>query len=162
VLLELVCSAVARARLGQTDLAVTLAHAAENLRQEIGFAPLPVLTSLGAEHLCAAEASLGPSATERARRRGAGLDLTAAVDLACSPVPTPQAGPLSSREAEVMRLVARGLDNREIADLLGISLRTVDAHLSHVRTKLGVSFRPALVRWAIDHDLGTDIEQASG
>ena len=48
---------------------------------------------------------------------------------------------LTSRELEVLRLVARGLTNYQIARQLGLSVRTVEAHLTHVYTKLDVNSR---------------------
>jgi DNA-binding CsgD family transcriptional regulator len=153
VVLHLACAAVARARLGQGDLAATLTRAGHRTRQRLGYEPLPILDHLGAEHLRKAVEVLGASAASRAGRLGDELDVDAAVDLACTPVPALDAGPLSSREAELIGLLAQGLDNIEIADVLMVSRRTVDAHLSHIRTKLGVTNRAGLIRWALDHDL---------
>lgn len=48
---------------------------------------------------------------------------------------------LSPREVEVLTLVARGRANREIAEMLGVAKRTVDAHVDHIYTKLGVTNR---------------------
>ena len=48
---------------------------------------------------------------------------------------------LTSRELEVLRLVAQGLTNYQIARQLGLSVRTVEAHLTHVYTKLDVNSR---------------------
>jgi DNA-binding NarL/FixJ family response regulator len=62
----------------------------------------------------------------------------------CGPV----ALPLTSRELEISTLVALGLPNREIADRLFISRRTVDAHLNHIFAKLGLSSRVQLAIWA--------------
>jgi two-component system response regulator NreC len=56
---------------------------------------------------------------------------------------------LSPREMEVVRLVARGYANREIAAELGISVKTVDAHKANAMSKLGMSSRIELVRFAI-------------
>ena len=54
---------------------------------------------------------------------------------------------LSDREIEVLRLIAEGLTNREIADRLFISLTTVKTHTSNIYSKLGVNSRTqALVR----------------
>jgi len=54
--------------------------------------------------------------------------------------------PLTSREREVASLAATGLTNHQIADRLVVSIRTVDNHLHHVYTKLGVAGRAELVR----------------
>jgi DNA-binding NarL/FixJ family response regulator len=56
---------------------------------------------------------------------------------------------LSPREMEVLRLLARGYANREIAAELGISVKTVDAHKANGMGKLGMSSRVELVRFAI-------------
>jgi HD-GYP domain-containing protein (c-di-GMP phosphodiesterase class II) len=60
---------------------------------------------------------------------------------------------LSTREVEVLRLVARGLPNRETARLLSISERTVAHHIQHAYDKTGVSTRGAVVLYALQHDL---------
>ncbi len=62
---------------------------------------------------------------------------------------------LSWREREVVGLVAEGLANKTIAGRLGISTRTVEGHLNHVFTKLGVVSRTELVRFALDNGLAT-------
>ena len=58
---------------------------------------------------------------------------------------------LSSRELEIIGLVAEGLTNQEIAAQLMISKRTVDNHVSNVFTKTGSKNRVALLNWAMDH-----------
>ena len=60
---------------------------------------------------------------------------------------------LSSRELEVLRLLATGKTNRAIADELVLAVRTVDRHVSNVFTKLGVSTRAAATAYAYEHDL---------
>jgi DNA-binding NarL/FixJ family response regulator len=65
----------------------------------------------------------------------------------------PAAGGLTSREVEVLRLVAAGKTNRAIADDLFLSERTIDRHVSNIFTKLGVSSRAAATAFAIEHDL---------
>lgn len=60
---------------------------------------------------------------------------------------------LSEREAEVLRLVAVGNTNRQIADALCLSDKTVARHLSNIFTKLGVSSRVAATAFAFEHDL---------
>jgi len=60
---------------------------------------------------------------------------------------------LTAREVEVLRLVAQGLRNAEIADHLIISLLTVKAHVRSLYNKLGISSRAAATRYAIEHHL---------
>ena len=62
-------------------------------------------------------------------------------------------GTLSDRELEVVRLVAAGLSNTEIAGRLFISPRTVTTHLQHVYRRLGLPSRTALTRWALERGL---------
>jgi DNA-binding CsgD family transcriptional regulator len=61
---------------------------------------------------------------------------------------------LSRRELEVAELVAQGWTNREIAEHLFISPRTVESHLDHVKSKLGLSRRPHIVAWALRQRAG--------
>jgi DNA-binding NarL/FixJ family response regulator len=58
--------------------------------------------------------------------------------------------PLTGREQDVLRCLAKGYDNREIADDLGIALRTVNRHLENIRAKVGDHRRSALIRIARD------------
>jgi DNA-binding NarL/FixJ family response regulator len=60
---------------------------------------------------------------------------------------------LSAREVEVLRLVAKGLTNAQVAEKLFISPRTVNRHLNSIYAKLGVSSRAAATRFAVEHDL---------
>ena len=60
---------------------------------------------------------------------------------------------LTPRQIEVLRLVARGMTNNEIADTLFLSRRTVHAHLRSIFHKLGVGHRSAATRYAIQHGL---------
>lgn len=63
------------------------------------------------------------------------------------------ADPLSEREREVLRLLALGHTNQEIAKLLFISVRTAETHRAHVMQKLRLSTRADLVRHALLHGL---------
>ena len=60
---------------------------------------------------------------------------------------------LSPRETEVLRLMALGYTNREIAEQLSLSVRTVETHRAHVQQKLGLDSRPELTRYALDNGL---------
>ncbi len=66
-----------------------------------------------------------------------------------SPVPTD----LTAREMAVLRLLARGLSNAQIAEELVVSLLTVKAHLRSIYSKLGVTSRSAATRYALEHHL---------
>ncbi|WP_275667865.1 response regulator [Paenibacillus oryzisoli] len=57
-------------------------------------------------------------------------------------------GSLSEREREVLALIAKGFSNREIAEQLVISVKTVESHKSNVMEKLGLKTRPELVKYA--------------
>jgi HD-GYP domain-containing protein (c-di-GMP phosphodiesterase class II) len=60
---------------------------------------------------------------------------------------------LSDREVQVLRLVARGHSNREIARRLWISPKTAGHHVQHIYAKIGVSTRAAAAMFAMEHDL---------
>ena len=62
-----------------------------------------------------------------------------------------EADPLSDREREVLKLLALGHTNQEIAKQLYISVRTAETHRAHIMRKLGLETRAELVRYAIDH-----------
>jgi len=67
--------------------------------------------------------------------------------------PYPGLEHLTPRQIEVLRLVARGMTNAEIADALFLSRRTVHAHLRSIFHKLDVGHRSAATRFAIQHGL---------
>jgi DNA-binding NarL/FixJ family response regulator len=54
---------------------------------------------------------------------------------------------LSEREREVATLAAEGLSNKEIANRLHVSVRTVESHIRHVLTKIGLANRIQLANW---------------
>ncbi|WP_159881995.1 response regulator transcription factor [Paenibacillus puerhi] len=60
---------------------------------------------------------------------------------------------LSEREKEILALVAKGYANKEIAELLVISVKTVETHKSNVMEKLGLKTRPELVKFALKKGL---------
>jgi DNA-binding NarL/FixJ family response regulator len=62
-------------------------------------------------------------------------------------------GGLSRREVDVLRLAAKGLTTRQIAERLFISTKTADHHIQHVYVKIGVSTRAAAALWAIQNAL---------
>ena len=64
-----------------------------------------------------------------------------------------QSDDLSKREIDVLRLIALGHTNSEIADQLFLSIRTVESHRAHIQHKLGRTTRAELVRYALDNGL---------
>lgn len=60
---------------------------------------------------------------------------------------------LSDREKEVMEWVAKGYSNKEIAELLFVSVKTVESHKSNLMEKLGIRSRPELVKYALKKGL---------
>jgi two-component system, NarL family, response regulator NreC len=64
--------------------------------------------------------------------------------------------PLSDREREVLRLLALGHTNQEIAKMLFVSVRTAETHRAHIMQKLGISTRAELVRYAISRGVLED------
>jgi DNA-binding NarL/FixJ family response regulator len=74
------------------------------------------------------------------------------VDAFCARTAIP-VDPLSGRERQVLQLIAEGKRSREIADLLGVSVKTAESHRTHITKKLGISQTAGLVRYALQHGL---------
>jgi DNA-binding NarL/FixJ family response regulator len=66
---------------------------------------------------------------------------------------TSAVGDLTPREIDVLRLVAAGLSNAQVAEKLYLSPRTVNTHLTAIYGKLGLTSRAAAIRYAIDRGL---------
>jgi two-component system response regulator NreC len=64
-------------------------------------------------------------------------------------------GGLSNRETEVLRLIALGHTNNEMAEQLYLSVRTIESHRAHIHDKLGLTTRAELVRYAMSQNLLT-------
>ncbi|HEX3000121.1 MAG TPA: response regulator transcription factor, partial [Armatimonadota bacterium] len=60
---------------------------------------------------------------------------------------------LSEREREVLKLIAQGYTNKEIADMIFLSVKTVETHKAHIMDKLELHSRAELVRYALDNGL---------
>jgi DNA-binding CsgD family transcriptional regulator len=85
-------------------------------------------------------------------RLGAQPDLARLASLA-APAATRQDHPLTARERDVLRLIALGRTNKDIADTLGLSARTIDRHVSNILGKLDVPSRTAATARAYDRKL---------
>jgi len=107
--------------------------------------------------------SIAPHELGEAIHRVAGGDVVFSPRLAgfvldaFSSIPAGQVDPeldlLSDREREVLQLIARGYTYREVSEELGISIKTVESHVSSVLRKLQLSNRNELTRWAIERKL---------
>ena len=88
---------------------------------------------------------------------GAQLAAAEAAQSKTEPEPEPEAAdPLSDREREVLRLLALGHTNQEIATMLYISVRTAETHRARIMHKLRLKSRAALVRYALKQGLLED------
>jgi DNA-binding NarL/FixJ family response regulator len=65
---------------------------------------------------------------------------------------------LTTREIEVLRLLGRGLSNKQIAERLVVARKTVDNHVEHIYTKIGVSNRARASLFAVRHRLMSPAE----
>lgn len=99
----------------------------------------------------AAESEL-VEAVQRAAAGDTYLNPRLGARVAAEPPPGPPDG-LSEREVEVLRMIALGHTNSEIADELYLSVRTVETHRAHIQQKLGLGSRSELVRYALAHKL---------
>jgi non-specific serine/threonine protein kinase len=120
----------------------------------------PAYTEIRKSAADTARSSLGEERFDPLARHGFAMPLSAALAVAKGEAPAaPAAGAaagtevkqLTRREKEIARLVADGLGNREIAERLFLSKRTVDSHLEHIFTKLGFSSRIQLASWILEN-----------
>lgn len=91
-------------------------------------------------------------AVRRAARGESYLNPRLGARLASEPLPGPP-DDLSEREVDVLRLIALGHTNAEIAERLYLSVRTVETHRAHIQQKLSLSSRAELVRYALQRGL---------
>jgi len=140
---------------GQTRLAGQLLGAADAVRSGTGASVMPFLAPLIVQARASAIAVLGASRFEAEFKAGSRLSRDAAVRLAlgergnvaAAAPDSAGAGLLAKREAEVARLVADGLSNKEIGARLFISEHTVDSHVRSILNKLGCSSRAQIAAW---------------
>ncbi|HEV2129198.1 MAG TPA: tetratricopeptide repeat protein [Thermomicrobiales bacterium] len=153
---EGIAALAARGR--QESKAARLFGAAQALRRQID-APL---AEADRERQARLVAKLRPALADSAFRQewdaGAALTMADAAEEAlkaavASGAPREWPGGLSQREVEVLRLVAAGLTNGEVADRLFLSRRTVDAHMRRIYDKLSLASRLEAIRYATQHGL---------
>ncbi|MCL2535986.1 MAG: LuxR C-terminal-related transcriptional regulator, partial [Nocardiaceae bacterium] len=157
----------------QGERAAILSGAAEALRRAMGTPPVPIPTMLSCHLECRrlSRRILGDRAFEAAFAKGTELEFVDAVDYALgredvrlsraemdaptAPMrivtPPTEASALTRRERQVADLVAQGLTNREIAEILVISQRTAEGHVERVLAKLGFGSRTQIAAWVAAH-----------
>src|SRR5438132_12431169 len=133
---------------GQARLAGQLIGAAETVRTQAGASLIPILAPLIGQAEALAKVAIGASKFGAAVKAGKGLTRDEAIRLALGePAQAAAAAaangegsaPLGKREADVARLVAGGLSNKQIGARLFISERTVDSHVRSILNKLGAN-----------------------
>ncbi|GAA3831554.1 LuxR family transcriptional regulator [Sphaerisporangium flaviroseum] len=140
---------------GRARLAARLLGAAETVRTGAGASVLPFLAPLLARAEESATAALGaPGFTAefeagKLLSRGAAIGLALGEPAHVAATASGEAGtaPLGKREAEVARLVADGLSNKQIGTRLFISEHTVDSHVRSILNKLGFNSRTQIAAW---------------
>jgi predicted ATPase/DNA-binding CsgD family transcriptional regulator len=153
----------------QPEAAIRLFAAAQEIQTRTGLIPAPTLRAKSEQALAAARAALGEEAFAEAWAAGGEMPPEAVVAEAHSvtveadrraqsgPVARPSApeypAGLTAREVEVLRLVAGGMSNAQIAQELYLSPRTVSTHLTSIYHKLGIASRAAAARFASEHNL---------
>jgi DNA-binding CsgD family transcriptional regulator len=155
---------------GEPVRAARLWGAAEVLRETIGAPIWPVDRATYQRSLATACALLGKKVFAAAWAEGRTITLeqalatrepvTPLISTLAEPSSTPPARPvttypdgLTAREVEVLRLVAQGFTDAQVAEQLVISPRTVNWHLTTIYSKIGVSSRSAATRYAIEQKL---------
>ena len=157
------CLAAAK---GRPDQAARLLGAAAALGEALGYAPSSWERPWRERAVAAARAASGERAFAAAWADGVALPLAAAVGEADAllgaligpPAPVDSGAPaapggLTAREREVVRLIAAGRSNREIADALFVGQSTAVSHVRHILAKLGLDSRAAVAAWATRYGL---------
>jgi predicted ATPase/DNA-binding CsgD family transcriptional regulator len=146
---------------GDALRAVHLFGAAHVLRASIGTPLPPSLQAMREHDILSLRVQLGEGLFAQHWAHGEALSRDQArieaeemlADLPHPPSPSAYPAGLSQREVEVLRLVAAGLTDAQVAQRLMLSPRTVSTHLRSIYNKLGVTSRHAATRFALDHRL---------
>ena len=150
----------------QAERAVQLAGAAAGIREQVGAPLSPMGRAMLDRWLVPVRQALGAETTTEAWETGRGMADEQALDLALAATEAPptqssrppdrsaqQVARLSPREREVAALVAQGLSNRQIAQRLVVTERTVAAHIEHILNKLGFGSRTQIAVWISERGL---------
>jgi non-specific serine/threonine protein kinase len=148
---------------GQPEKAAMIFGAAAALRAPIGSVIDPADRPDYERLIAQLRSTLGDSAFEASWARGQALPLDNAIDEALAEPDEPIAPSqradkekhhgLTAREREVAVLIAQGKSNREIAESLVLSERTIEGHVSNILNKLGFTARTQIAAWAVEKGL---------
>jgi predicted ATPase/DNA-binding CsgD family transcriptional regulator len=144
---------------GQLEAAANLLGAADALRDTTGATRSAYWQALYERLVADTRPRLGDDAFEKAWEAGRTMtpeQAPAALPPLSAPPGTERPDGLTSREVEVLGLVAEGLTDAQVAERLVVSLRTVNAHLRSIYRKLEVRSRSAATRYAVEHGLTGD------
>ena len=134
--------------------AMRLAAAHQRASQELSGESEPYARDQLRRSIELSRAHLGPRQSDQAWSVGLKMDFVHAMEYALDETGGTQGvglhGPLSRREFDVVRLLAGGRTNREIAEKLFLSERTVEGHLDRIRNKLALRSRTEIATWAIE------------
>jgi DNA-binding NarL/FixJ family response regulator len=146
VLQGLACCA---AESGEPECCLQLLAAAQNCAHTAGLKEFeaPATPTAAAEQT--SRGMLGEHTANQAWERGLRMDLPAALERARAGRCDDSGPSITRRKMDIIRLVAVGLANKEIARRLSISERTVEAHLEQVRNQLGLHNRAQIAVWAV-------------
>lgn len=142
-----------------TRWAALLWGAAESLREASGIPILPIDRAGYARSVATAHIQLGEENFATTWAEGRAMSPEQALAAQGTILPTSMVAPpthsdgLTTREVEVLRLVAMGLTSSQIAAKLTLSLLTVNTHVRTIYSKLGVTSRSAATRYALEHKI---------
>jgi non-specific serine/threonine protein kinase len=146
------------------ERAIQLLGAATRIREAIGERLSPMRQAVVDQRLSPLQQALGPEATRSAWEAGRAMPPERALELALAatqtrstqpgqPAPRQLVAELSPREQQVAALLAEGLTNRQIAERLVVTQRTVASHIEHILEKLGFASRHQVGVWVAEHGL---------
>jgi non-specific serine/threonine protein kinase len=144
------------AECGQHERAATLLGSVQRVRDESSLTLIELFRRQHERSVSLITRAIGPRALDAAFARGRAMTIDDGIAFAVQDKPAPKPAPppksasdgaLTRRQREIARLIADDLTNRQIADRLFLSERTVETHITNILNKLGLNSRVQLSRW---------------